>query len=399
MKKGIKTTICATAATLVVFTALLTTSCGNRTAVNYRTAPISRRDIARTVTGTGTIEPVNQVEVGTQVSGIIDKIYVDYNSVVTKGQLLAEMDKTTLQSELESSNALLRSAEVEFNYQKKNYERYKELFEKGLISQTDYEQEEYQYQTAQQSLARQRSEIAKSRRNLEYATITSPIDGVVLSRAVEEGQTVASGFSTPTLFTIAADLTKMQVVADIDEADIGDVEEGQRVMFTVDAFRDRTFEGSVTQVRLEATTTSNVVTYEVVIEAPNPDLILKPGLTANITIYTLEKNGVLAVPSKALRFTPDSADEVAQSAANSGTLWLQLPDGTLKPVTVTTGDKDEIYIEVSGAINEGDLVVTGIDTSAPAKSQKQSKSLFNSMRPGHPGGDDDKQKPDSTETE
>ena len=216
--------------------------------VVYETATVDRANISNSVTATGTIEPVTEVEVGTQVSGIIDRLYADYNSVVTKGQLIAEMDKVTLQSELASQKATYDGAKAEYEYQQKNYERNKGLHEKQLISDTDYEQSLYNYQKAKSAFDSSKASLAKAERNLSYATITSPIDGVVISRDVEEGQTVASGFETPTLFTIAADLTQMQVVADVDEADIGDVEEGQRVSFTVDAYPNDVFEGKVTQI-------------------------------------------------------------------------------------------------------------------------------------------------------
>ena len=281
--------------------------------VTYATTTVSKGDISNSVTATGTIEPVTEVEVGTQVSGIIDKIYVDYNSVVTKGQLIAEMDRVTLQSELASQKATYDGAKAEYEYQEKNFQRSKGLHEKSLISDTDYEQALYNYQKAKSNYDSSKASLAKAERNLSYATITSPIDGVVISRDVEAGQTVASGFETPTLFTIAADLTKMQVVADVDEADIGGIEEGQRASFTVDAYPNDTFEGVVTQIRLgdasstssTSSSTSTVVTYEVVISAHNPDLKLKPRLTANITIYILDKKDVLSVPNKALRFTPE----------------------------------------------------------------------------------------------
>lgn len=244
--------------------------------VMYASATVSKGDISNSVTATGTIEPVIEVEVGTQVSGIVDKIYVDYNSVVTKGELIAEMDKVTLQSELASARATYDGNKAEYEYQKKNYERSKGLHEKTLISDTDYEQAVYNYDKAKSMFDSSKAALAKAERNLSYATITSPIDGVVISRDVEEGQTVASGFETPTLFTIAADLTQMQVVADVDEADIGGVEEGQRVSFTVDAYPNDMFEGKVTQIRLGSTSsststsssaTTSVVTYEVVISA------------------------------------------------------------------------------------------------------------------------------------
>lgn len=265
--------------------------------ITYVTATVGKADISNSVTATGTIEPVTEVEVGTQVSGIIDKIYVDYNSVVTKGELIAEMDKATLQSELASAKATYDGNKAEYEYQQKNYERSKGLHEKTLISDTDYEQALYNYEKAKSAFDSSKAALAKAERNLSYATITSPIDGVVISRDVEEGQTVASGFETPTLFTIAADLTQMQVVADVDEADIGGVEEGQRVTFTVDAYPNDTFEGNVTQIRLgstsssssSSTTSESVVTYEVVISAQNPELKLKPRLTANVTIYILDK--------------------------------------------------------------------------------------------------------------
>ena len=271
--------------------------------VTYATATVNKGEISESVTATGTIEPVTEVEVGTQVSGIIDKIYADYNSVVTKGQLIAEMDRVTLQSELASQRATYNGNKAEYEYQQKNYERNKGLHEKQLISDTDYEQSLYNYQKAKSNFESSQASLAKAERNLSYATITSPIDGVVISRAVEAGQTVASGFSTPTLFTIAADLTQMQVVADVDEADIAGIEEGQRATFTVDAYPNDTFEGIVTQIRLgdasstSTTTSSNtVITYEVVISAHNPDLKLKPRLTANVTIYTLDRKDILSVP-------------------------------------------------------------------------------------------------------
>jgi HlyD family secretion protein len=275
--------------------------------MTLETGKVVRNSINTMVTATGTVEPITVVEVGTQVSGIIDKIYVDFNSQIKKGQLLAEMDKVTLQSELASKQSALASSKTEYEYQQKNFARSKTLYEKKLISDTDYETAVYNYEKAKNTYEGNKADLVKVKRNLGYATITSPIDGVVISRAVEEGQTVAAGFSTPTLFTIANDLTQMEVIANVDEADIGQVEEGQRVSFTVDAYPNDVFEGQVTQVRLEATTTSNVVTYEVVINAPNPDLKLKPGLTANITIYTLERTNILTVPSKALRFVPDAS--------------------------------------------------------------------------------------------
>lgn len=354
----------------------------------YESSAVFRGKIENTVTATGTIEPIIQVEVGTQVSGIIDHIYVDFNSKVKKGTVLAVLDRTNLESELKSSEATLKSAETEYEYQKKNYERSKSLYEKNLISDTEYESSKYSYDKANSAYIKASSDIRKVRQNLSYATIYSPIDGVVLDRAVDEGQTVAASFSTPTLFTIANDLTQMQVIADVDEADIGEVLEGQSVSFTVDAFPEDTFRGKVTQVRLQPTTTSNVVTYEVVVNAPNPDYKLKPGLTANITITTEEKDDILMVPSKALRFRPETGktnSDTIRAAAATKTLWVKSPDGNIAPVKVNVGVSDGIYTEVSGEIKEGDLVVTGM-TSAPdktvAKGSDTGKSPFMPTRPG-----------------
>ena len=330
--------------------------------VTYETAKVTKGNISNSVTATGTIEPVTEVEVGTQVSGIINKIYVDYNSVVKKGQVLAELDKINLQNTLATAKSNLQNAKTEYDYQLKNYTRIKTLHEKKLVSDTDYETAWYSYEKARNSYNISRNDLAKAETNLGYATIYSPIDGVVLSRAVEEGQTVAASFSTPTLFTIANDLTDMRVIADVDEADIGDVQEGQRVTFTVDAFPNDTFEGKVTQVRQEATTTSNVVTYEVVVSAPNPDLKLKPGLTANITIYTLEKNNVLSVPAKALRFTPEKgiigAEDKVVDAQGEHKLWTR-QGNTFKAHTVTVGISNGVMTEITGGISEGDVIITG----------------------------------------
>ena len=366
--------------------------------VVYETATVDRANISNSVTATGTIEPVTEVEVGTQVSGIIDRLYADYNSVVTKGQLIAKMDKVTLQSELASQKATYDGAKAEYEYQQKNYERNKGLHEKQLISDTDYEQSLYNYQKAKSAFDSSKASLAKAERNLSYATITSPIDGVVISRDVEEGQTVASGFETPTLFNIAADLTQMQVVADVDEADIGDVEEGQRVSFTVDAYPNDVFEGKVTQIRLGATsssssttTTTTVVTYEVVISAHNPDLKLKPRLTANITIYTLDKQGVLSVPAKALRFTPAvplvGSNAVVKDCEGEHKVWTREGDTfTAHPVSI--GISNGIVTEITGGINEGTQIVsdavisTGAETAVAEGQGDGERSPF---MPGPPG--------------
>ena len=336
--------------------------------VTFSTAKVERTTLSESITATGTIEPVTEVEVGTQVSGIIDKIYVDYNSVVTKGQLIAEMDRVTLQSELASQRASYDGAKAEYEYQKKLYERNEKLHAKQLIADTDYEQSLYNYQKAKSAFDSSRAALAKAERNLSYATITSPIDGVVISRAVEEGQTVASGFETPTLFTIAADLTQMQVVADVDEADIGGVEEGQRAVFTVDAYPNDQFEGVVTQVRLgesssstTASSSSTVVTYEVIISAPNPSLKLKPRLTANVTLYTLDRPNVLAIPTRALRFTPNpffvGEKAVINDVEAPHKVWTR-QGNTYTAHAVETGISGGNYTEVLSGINEGTEIIT-----------------------------------------
>ena len=332
--------------------------------ISFETDKVKKTDIQNSITATGTIEPVTSVTVGTQVSGIVSKLFVDYNSVVKKGQIIAELDKTNLTSELNTAKANLSSAQSTLAYETANYKRYKTLFDKGLVSADDYENAELSYLKAKEAVATSRETVRKAQTNLGYATITSPIDGVVLSKSVEEGQTVAASFSTPELFNIAQDLTDMRVVADVDEADIGDVHEGERVTFTVDAYPNDTFEGEVTQVRQEATTTNNVVTYEVVISAPNADLKLKPGLTANVTIYTSGKQGVLVVPSKALRLMP-TAETVGNKykiADNNGKNKVWTFDGkTLTAHNVQTGMTDGVNTEIAGDITEGTVIVTEIN--------------------------------------
>lgn len=369
--------------------------------VTFETVEVSKGTIANSVTATGTVEPITQVEVGTQVSGIVNKIYVDYNSVVKKGQVLAELDKILLTSELASKKSSVASSKTEYEYQLKNYTRSKTLHEKKLVSDTDYETAYYNCQKAKNAYEISRNDLKKAETNLGYATIYSPIDGVVLSRAVDEGQTVAASFSTPTLFTIANDLTKMQVVANVDEADIGNAQKGQRVTFTVDAYPNDTFEGQVTQVRLEATTTSNVVTYEVIVNAPNPDQKLKPGLTANITIYTQEKNNILIVPSKAIRFTPDAsligAEDKIEKAAGikedsiHKIVWTK-EGRTFKAIPVIIGITNGILTEIISGVKEGQVIVTDATAGSmpgqatvkagETESSSTEKSPFMPTRPG-----------------
>ena len=352
--------------------------------VSFDTAKVELGNIQTSITATGTIEPVTSVTVGTQVSGIVSKLYVDYNSVVKKGQVIAELDRTNLISELNAQKASLASAQSSLNYQQSNFERYKTLFEKGLVSADEYESARLQYEQSKQQVAQSRESVQRAQTNLGYATITSPIDGVVLSKAVEEGQTVAASFNTPELFTIAQDLTNMRVIADIDEADIGGVKEGQRVRFTVDAFPDDKFEGAVTQVRQQATTESNVVTYEVVISAPNNDLKLKPGLTANVTIFTLEKNNVLVVPSKALRFMPNEAllqkDEKVEDCEGMFKLWTK-EGNVFKAHKVETGTTNGVLTEITGGISEGTEVLTDFNISGGEMTMPQGQQATNPFMP------------------
>jgi len=345
--------------------------------VSFETAKVERQRISTSITATGTIEPVTSVTVGTQVSGIVAHLYVDYNSIVKKGQVIAELDKTNLTSELNTARANLASAQSTLNYQQANFKRYQTLFDKGLVSADDYENAKLNYEKAHEAVKTSQQSVNKAETNLGYATITSPIDGVVLSKSVEEGQTVAASFSTPELFSIAQDLTDMRVIADIDEADIGGVKEGQRVTFTVDAFPDDRFEGQVTQVRQQATTSSNVVTYEVVISAPNKDLKLKPGLTANVTIFTLEKNNVLAAPSKALRFIPNEAlltkEQKIEDCEGVTKVWT-LEGNIFKAHAVEVGTTNGMLTEIVNGISEGTEVLVDFKLNGGDEQQEQKAS-------------------------
>ena len=374
--------------------------------VSIETAKVERGTISNSVTATGTLEAVKTVEVGTQVSGVIEKLFVDFNSEVKKGQLLAQLDETPLMAQLDQSKASVDQAEAQVKYQKATYERYKALLAKKLIAQSDFDLAEFNYNNALGSLNNAKSMYDKNKINLSYARIYSPIDGTVLDRAVEVGQTVAASFNTPTLFTIANDLTQMRVEAKVDEADIGQLINGQRVEFTVDAFPLKKFNGEVTEIRLQPVTTNNVVTYTVVIGAPNPDYILKPGMTANATFFVTERKDILLVSAKATRFTPDPETmaaymppmgpdgvqaaerpappmgEGAMPAENAGndsihTVWIKESNGSLHPQKVTVGVTDEINFEVINGLNVGDEVVTSITTTGAATEKgSTSTSLF-----------------------
>lgn len=375
MKKLSKVWLVVAVVIIVAIVAWVLSGSKKEEQISFETAAVAPANIMNSITATGTIEPVTSVTVGTQVSGIVSKLYVDYNSVVKKGQVIAELDKTNLMSQLNSAKTQLATAQSQLNYQTTNFNRYKTLYQKGLVAADDFDSAKLSYTQAKEQVAAAKEEVQRAQTNLGYATITSPIDGIVLSKSVEEGQTVAASFSTPELFTIAQDLTNMQVVADVDEADIGDVKEGERVSFTVDAYPDDTFEGTVKQVRQEATTTNNVVTYEVVISAPNADLKLKPGLTANVTIYTAERKGVLSVQSKALRFTPQNETvgkmKIVDQTGNAKNKVWTIEGNSIVAHNVNIGMTDGTNTQILNGISAGVKVVTGLNVTGGEQDDAQ----------------------------
>ena len=342
--------------------------------------------IENTVTATGEIQPVYKVDVGTQVSGIVEKMYVDYNSTVKKGQLLAELDKSLLLEQVKQSQATLNTSTSNRNLAQKNFDRIKKLYDQKAATQEEYDQAETELEQAKNQLITAQSNYENARTNLKYAEIYSPIDGVILSKAVEEGQTVASSFSTPTLFTIAANLTDMQLEAKIDEADIGMVKEGQSVSFTVDAFPGETFEGRVRQIRLVPTVTSNVVTYTVIIDASNPEGKLYPGMTASITILVKQEQGIV-IPLESTKYTIpkemlaklDKQGYTVKGRESNGTTSVIVIDGKcLEYREITVGINDGANIIVTSGLKEGEIVVRSMVVSkvgAPAPSEDEG-SLF-----------------------
>lgn len=342
---------------------LLAASCSKKPKFELETFTVEPTSMSEVVTATGTMESVTQVDVGTQVTGIIDKLYVDYNDHVTKGQLLAEIEKTMLNSELKSADASMESSRASYEYAKINYERDKKLHDEQLISDYEFQTSKKDYDVARMNYEKSQADRIRAAKNLNYAEIYSPIDGIVISREVEVGQTVVSSMNVANLYVIA-DLENMQVVGNVDEADIGQVKLGQHVTFTVDAYPDDIFNGTVTQVRLNPTTTSNVVTYEVIVNAPNPDLKLIPGMTANLSIYTLDLNNVLAVPLKALKFVPNMEEEdqdsglpkpVSNPNNPKKSVWI-LRDNQLIQTPVELGVANNIYQQIISGIKQGDKV-------------------------------------------
>ena len=385
-------------------------------AVEYRTAKVEKGDIQVTVRASGTLQAVTTVQVGTQVSGIIKKILVDFNSVVKEGQVIAVLDTILLAQAVDDAKATLKKSEIQVNQTKRDFDRTKVLFEQKVMAQADYDLSLTAYETAMANAISSQSALSRSKINLRYATIIAPISGVVVSRAVDVGQTVAASFSTPTMFTIANDLTKMQVEANIDEGDIGKILVGQSVKFTVDAYPDMIFDGTVRQVRLQPVVTQNVVNYTVIIDVPNPDLKLLPGMTANITVMIREEKDILKVPATALRFSPpqeyidalkknlpDSIKKKREKWAKDGDqsqrrmggqgdrltgggldrklgtfgmVWVKSGD-SLKPRRVQTGVSDGLNTEIRGKIEEGDEVVLSMTTAQGTQtSQQQQQNPF-----------------------
>lgn len=402
-KKSLLITIVCTSLGLLLIGTYILSLPNSKASVQLVTQTLTTADVARSITATGTIEPVTEVVVGTQVSGIIDKIYVDYNSPVKKGQVIAEMDKVNLSNELESALANYHSLQAEYLYQKSQFDRNLTLHKKQLISDSEYESVTYNFQKAKSNMEQSKAALAKAQRNLSYATITAPIDGIVTSKSVEQGQTVASGFSTPTLFTIAADLTKMQVVADVDEADIANVQEGDSVSFTVDAYPNDIFYGKVSQVRLGSTnnsttsttsTTESVVTYEVIISADNQSLKLKPRLTANVTIFTETRNHVPVISNKALRFQPNPELTKGKRIVDTDSqhkVWI-LEGNTIKATPVSLGLSDNNNTEVLSGLTPEMQIIVGTQTKTSDTNENNIQSESNPFMPTPPGKNKNKNK-------
>ena len=399
-KKYFKNSIIVLVAAIVVFFGYKYFTTEKKASIAVQTVKLSKQNVTTSVTATGTVEPVDQVDVGTQVSGIINHIYADYNSPVKKGQLLAELDKTNLQESVNNALAQYNASLNELNYYQQNYNRQNNMYKSGVISKADYEQAAYQVKNSQETVSQRKTALAQARTNLSYANIYAPIDGIILSREVEEGQTVAASMTTPTLFTIAKDITKMQVEANVDEADIGGVEVGQRVSFTVDAYPQEEFSGRVRQVRLSATTESNVVTYTVIIDADNPEQKLKPGLTATITIFTQELKDIDTVPASAIAFSPDTETlqkyyqqnqikakipEIKTGKNKEKYIWIKNNDGSLSQKQITVGINDGINIQVVSGLSGSEQIVTSLEeqTEAVASSSEDESSPFMPKRPNN----------------
>jgi len=350
-----------------------------------------------TVTATGELQPVYKVDVGTQVSGIVEHIYVDFNSVVKKGQLLAELDRSNLNEQLTQAKTSVSNAQSNLTLAQQQYDRIKTLYDNKAATLESYESAVNSLNLAKNQLKTAQSDLSRAQTNLSYATIYSPIDGVIMDKAVEEGQTVASSFSTPTLFTIANDLTQMQVEAKVDEADIGEVKAGQPVTFTVDAFPDDVFTGTVKEVRINPTVTSNVVTYTVIINAPNPETKLFPGMTANVSITTKKESGV-CIPLTALYASIDpesmkilekkgytfkslykNQEELTQGLKDvtKKTIWVKRGENAYEQISVTVGLNNGVKTLIPEGLNADDEVVISVSEAMegmPGKGQDEGSS-------------------------
>lgn len=368
-------------------------SCSKKEGISLETCKVERGDLSESVTATGTVESVTQVDVGTQVTGIIDKLYADYNSVVKKGELIAEIEKTMLESDLRSAEASVESAKLTYEYNLTNYNRDKALHDKKLISDYDFDTSKKELEVSKAAYDKAKADRVRAAKNLNYAEIYSPIDGIVISREVEVGQTVVSSMNVANLYTIA-DLDNMQVIGDVDEADIGQVKVGQPVTFAVDAYPDDVFEGEVTQVRLNPTTESNVVTYEVVVSASNPDHKLIPGLTANLTIYVARERNILLLPVQAFQFEPkDFPEEMNVPKAimpsepvalgnDERTVWV-VDGATMRQVKVKTGVSNGIRTQILDGVTEGSMVATGYNEQVmPEIGADSERSPFAPQPPG-----------------
>lgn len=371
--------IIISAVILVIILALIFVKKGS---VKYITKPLSKDTITQYVEASGTIKPINTIEVGTQVSGTVAKIYVDYNSTVKQGELLAELDPSLFQANVDQSSAKLNNAKASLAkakatlaYKKNNYQRYKHLYEKNYVSKDDVELALSNYLQAQADVTATQAEVSAASASLEnnltnlrYSKITSPVDGTVISRAVDVGQTVAASFNTPTLFEVAKDLTKMQIETSVSEADIGKIKVGQHAQYTLDGYQDKIFEGEVTQVRLASTTTNNVVTYTVIVSVDNADGFAIPGMSANVSIVVGKAENVLCVDNKALKFTPSDN----QQKYDKQGIWILEKQGP-KRYNIDLGLSDENKTQIiSNEIKEGDKVII---SSIGDKVKKQTKSM------------------------
>lgn len=373
---------------------LAAAACGKKEKVTLQTVKAEKGELTETVTATGTVESVTQVDVGTQVTGIIDKLYADFNSIVEKGELIAEIEKTVLESDYKSAEANVVSAKSTYEYTKQNFERDTKLHEKQLISDYEFQTSQKDYEVAKAAYDKAVADRVRAAKNLNYAEIYSPIDGIVISREVEVGQTVVSSMNVANLYTIA-DLDNMQIVGNVDEADIGQVKVGQRVTFSVDAYPDDLFEGTVTQVRLSPTTESNVVTYEVIVGTANPDHKLIPGLTANLTIYTMSEKDVLLLPANAFNFEPATYPEAdnlpapgkaidkSGLSADERCVWV-VEGKSLVCKVVKTGMSNGIKTAITGGLTDGAIVATGYETNAGSNEEgtPDKQSPFAPQPPG-----------------